>query len=226
MVHGIQSRRATFIASKEWIDVPFSGSRPSIMQQLIDISAILPSLLEQADQLVGLSYVLLTTKLPGLWESFLGLLSKLKSWEKALDAQSMWSQSSHSDLRSSNLGPNLWFTDITMANFYTHIWAFQIICILELHRLADLQDATSWNLPESSSDIHSMSQKICLSMKYLLQDGMRLFGPASALLPLQTAYKVYNEDRHRYTRELRYIERTVDCLVEKGLRSSPYTIYG
>lgn len=226
MVQSIQSRRATFIASKEWIDIPFSNSQPSSMQQLIDLSAILPSLLEQADQLVNASSSLLTTKLSGLWESFLGLFSKLQSWERALHAQSMWSQCLDSDLESSNLGPNLWFTDITMANFYTHIWAFQIICVLELSRLADLQDATSWNLPESSFDLYSMSQKICLSMKYLLQDEMRLFGPASALLPLQTAYKVYNEDRRRYSRELRYIERTADCLVEKGLRSTPYIIYG
>jgi hypothetical protein len=231
MVQNVQSRKATFIASKEWIDIPFSTSRPSLMQQLINLSANLPSFLEHSDQFVAAPCAAHITQLSHLWESFSALFSQLETWEEALHEQSIWSQPLGSNSRPSLTGICLWFSDITMANFYTHIWAFQIICTLELNRLAylvhrlDLQGSKSWNLPKSSTSIQAVSRKICLSMEYLLQNDMKLFGPASAMLPLQTAYKVFNMDRHEYTREIKYIEGIVDCLVGKGLRSTPYIIY-
>lgn len=231
MVQSVQSRKATFIASKEWIDIPFSTYQPSLMQQLINLSANLPSLLEQSDQFVEALCEPYTTQISNLWESFLNLFSKLENWEKTLHEQSMWSQPLNSNPRSSLLGTCLWFSDITMANFYTHIWAFQIICTLELNRLSylvqklDLQGLRSWDLPKSSTSIQAVSRKICLSMEYLLQDDMKLFGPASAMLPLEMAYKVFNMDRHKFTCEIKYIEGIVDCLVEKGLRSTPYMVY-
>jgi hypothetical protein len=201
------------------------------MQQLINISANLPSFLEQADQIMEAPCELRTTQLSNLWQSFSNLFSQLENWEKVLHKQSMCSQPLDSNSEPSLLGVCLWFSDITMANFYTHIWAFQIVCILELKHLAclvrklDLQGLESWNLPKSSISIQAVSRKICLSMEYLLKDDMKLFGPASTILPLQTAYKVFSMDRHEYMSEIKYIEGIVDCLVEKGLRSIPCIFY-
>src|SRR4051794_1127040 len=44
MLQAFQSRTATFISSNEWIRIPFSSRRPSLMQTLISQAARLPSL--------------------------------------------------------------------------------------------------------------------------------------------------------------------------------------
>lgn len=226
MVQSVQSRKSAFIASKDWIDIPFSASPPSLMQQLINVSLVLPSLLERVDHLTEMSSALQNSEVSDLWHSFLHLFSRLEIWEESLHGQWMWSQPFSSDSRPSLLGADIWFTDITKANFYMHLWAFQIICILELNHLADVHTACrSWILPKGFANIQEASRKIYRSMKYLLQDEMRLFGPASAMLPLQTAYKVFSADKCKYTCELEYLRRIVDCLVEKGLRSTPDMVY-
>ena len=225
MVQSVQSRKSAFMASKDWIDIPFSASPPSLMQQLINVTLVLPSLLERVDNLAELSITPQNSEVSDLWQSFLNLDSRLEDWEESLHEQSMWSQPLDSDSRPPLLGADIWFTDITMANFYMHIWAFQIICILELSHLASVHTSTSWTLPKGPKTIQAASRKICLSMNYLLQDEMKLFGPASAMLPLQTAYKVFSEDKCKYTCELKYLEGIVDCLVKKGLKSTPDIVY-
>jgi hypothetical protein len=228
MVQSVQSRKRTFIASKEWIDIPFSTCRPSLMQQLINLAASLPSFLEQSDQLAEAPCEADSTQLSHLWKSFSTLSSHLEAWEESLYGQSIWTQPLGSSSRPSLSSACLWFSDITMANFYTHLWAFQIICILELNHLASLAhelDLHGWELPKGSTSIQAVSRKICLSMEYLLQDDMKLFGPASTILPLQTAYKVFNADKRAYMLEIKCIEGIVNCLVEKGLRSTPFMVF-
>ena len=195
------------------------------MQQLINVSLVLPSLLERVDQLSDTPSELRAAETADLQQSLISLFSRLQTWEESLHGQSMWSQPLDSNPRPLPFGADIWFTSISMANFYMHIWAFQVICLLELRRLPDLPTFGSRTLPKSPSTIQVSSRKICLSMNYLLQDDMKLFGPGSAMLPLQTAYKVFNEDRCKYKSELRYLERIVECLIKRGLRSTPDFIY-
>ncbi|KAJ6044344.1 hypothetical protein N7499_006848 [Penicillium canescens] len=238
MVQAIQSRKATFIASKEWIEIPLSTCNPSLMQQLINLVAKLPFLLEEADRFIRTPCETESAQVSKLWDDYIELLLQLERWEEALNCErpGFWAQSSHSTLRiPSPPGTPLWFTNITMANFWAHMWAFQVICAVELGRLeASFQNWGSQPFKQgrffcsedSQRNIQSISRKICLGMEYLVQDDMKLFGPASAILPLETAYKVFNKDNQSSMREMMYIERIVDCLVEKGLQSTPYLVYG
>lgn len=67
---------------------------------------------------------------------------------------------------------------------------------------------------------------ICSSMSYLFQDEMKLFGPASALLPAQIAYAWF--DRHRACNQsgIDYITGVVAQFVQKGLLSAPRLVFG
>lgn len=62
-------------------------------------------------------------------------------------------------------------------------------------------------------------------MGYLVQDDFKLFGPASAMLPLQTAYKVLITNEQKNNLHVTYVKELVQWLVEKGMRSAPYVIY-
>jgi hypothetical protein len=66
---------------------------------------------------------------------------------------------------------------------------------------------------------------ICSSISYLSQDGIKLFGPASALFPAQIAYAWF--ERHRaYNRSgLEFIEGVISQFVQKGLLSAPRLVY-
>jgi hypothetical protein len=62
-------------------------------------------------------------------------------------------------------------------------------------------------------------------MGYLVQDDLKVFGPASAMLPLQTAYEVFIADKKKNMLHIIYIKELVERLVEKGIRSAPCIIY-
>lgn len=205
------------------------------MQSLISEAATLPSMLQQTDQLLA---SLDEAKAIGLCNSYLGLLSKMQRWEISLqtkDPESLCIRSSYSNSRElASGGHSLWFPNITLANVYTHLWSFRIICALELICLVSLfpsmkRQAFMPSLYLSAQNVQehteALAVHICFSMEYLIQDDMRLFGPASTLLPLQSAYRVFIADRHKNFQHIAYIEGVVDRLVEKGIRSAPYLIY-
>jgi hypothetical protein len=238
LVQAIQARKAVFIASKEWIETPLATCSPSLMQQLISVAARLPLLLEEADRFTNAPCEIESAQVSKLWDAFIELLSQLDKWEEALTCESpgFWTQSSHSTLRiPSPPGTPLCFSNITMANFWTHMWAFQVTCVLELGSLETwfqnwgsepFENRALFFSEDSRRNIQAISCKICLGMEYLVQDDMKLFGPASTMLPLEIAYKGLNKEKRTNMRAMVYIERVVDCLAAKGLQSAPYIVYG
>jgi len=123
-----------------------------------------------------------------------------------------------------------------MANVYTNLWAFRIICFSELERLAehfpcfDLTQDIPLSKPLNLKHIHTykteLAKQICLSMEYLLRDEMGLFGPASTYFPLQVAYETFLEDEGIAQKEgVKFVEGVVLRLVQKGLRSAPVLVF-
>ncbi|KAJ5713541.1 uncharacterized protein N7483_010722 [Penicillium malachiteum] len=120
-----------------------------------------------------------------------------------------------------------------MANVLTHLWAFQITCATEIERLAPLaldcvfnthisafEDPFISNLVENKEQMIDLGRKIYLSMDYLLQDEMELFGPASTFYPLRVAYQRFKASQPESTGDIAYIENIVDRLAQKGLLAS------
>lgn len=206
------------------------------MQALLSQTACIPSLLQQTDTLLASRHEATLDQATTLCDAYLELLSVMERWEQFLQYNypgSMWDCSSDPN---TSLPPDhcLWFPDITMANVYTHLWTFRIICAVELGRLSSLfpltgrQYSTACNY-FSSRGIQGhnefLAALICRCMEYLVQDGAKLFGPLSAMLPLQTAYKVYIADKQKNSPHVAYIKDLVERLIRKGIRSAPYMIY-
>jgi hypothetical protein len=235
MLQALQSRTSTFIASKEWSEIPFSIYQPSPMQCLITETAALPTLLRQTDQLLMSASE--TNHVRELCNAYLEILSRLESWEASFrdtTSPQFWTCSTNPSSRApAPLDLCLWFPNITMANVYTHLWSFRIICVSEVSQLVSLFPSVGWCdsrmstfIPDNCWEfLRSLSLQICSSMEYLMQDDLRLFGPMSSMLPLRTAYKVLIGDKNGQNQHIAYIKKLVEWLVGKRIRSAPYMVY-
>lgn len=239
-----QLRQPTFLASTSWTDVPFSKFSASPMQSLLNKAAIIPSLMSQSDLLLDkVHQANFGFELKDLFNRFADALIDLERWEmdycQEADRWCYWPSNiavSPATEHYISYGKPLWYTNVTMANVYTNLWAIRIICFSELERLAAhlpscqvTQDIPLLR-PLKLKHIHTyktaLAKQICLSMEYLLRDEMGLFGPASTYFPLQVAYETFLEDEGTMRKEgVAFVQSVVLRLVQKGLRSAPVLVF-
>ena len=180
----------------------------------------IPSILEKLDGSrstpVNQQNTIASDALVGLVE----VLEHLQLWHReTLDAYSgpMWWVKSGTDDET-----HVWFCSITMANCLTHFWAFWIICVTNIRQLReehpDLRERgihVDGQPPESefiTERLLRRANRIILSVEFLTQDKMKLFGVASAFLPLQTACSLLEDSDSRsraaYSRRYRTISQS------------------
>ena len=132
--------------------------------------------------------------------------------------------------------PLFWDPNVTMANAFTHIWAFRIVCLSELKRFITLlpshgQEQPIWigqldmNYDDIQAQIIAFAKNISLSMVYLLQEEMGLFGPTSTIFPLRIAYQVYKSLGSGQQADIAYLEGIVEQLDQKGLKSARALVF-
>ncbi|KAF9888459.1 hypothetical protein FE257_008566 [Aspergillus nanangensis] len=236
MIHAIQARKAIFLAAHSWTSIPFAFFSPSPMQSLLNQVATLPSLLERIDRLPDRESMSFGPEVNDIFESLVDILHRLDKWESALHSDTAtplyWDRDENRDLCFTKVA--IWFPNITMANVFTHIWTFRGVALFEMERLIDIFPRLRIDYSTILTDLHfdhvrstvaEYSQKICQSMEYLMQDEMRLFGPASTLLPLQMAYRAFTSDPVKNEEGVHFIDDIVAGLVKKGLRSVPVLIF-
>ncbi|GKZ26046.1 hypothetical protein AbraIFM66951_005084 [Aspergillus brasiliensis] len=236
MINAIQYRTPSFLESDNWKTTPFAILSPSPMQSLLSHAAALPLILHRMDKISGSdAHIQDQYEATCIFNSFDDLLGSLNEWEnsESNNATSPLYWYRDQDTGASTI-PCIWFPSITMANAITHIWTFRIICIYEMERLASslpqpnfdylriLKEYHVENVQESSE---GLMRRICESMEYLLQEEMKLFGPASTILPLQVAYAVVTVNGNQQNAELAVLKKIVDRLVSKGLQSFPTLIF-
>ena len=207
------------------------------MQSLLSEAAAIPSLLQQIDMLCNDPCQDSSHGVARLLRYLMAALNNLEKWEIRLQTENTephyWSVSPDTRVTElSSTGRYIWFSNITMANVYTHLWAFRIICLSEIIKLTSLfppllDKSSSWqsDYNNTQENMIALSKQICVSMEYLIQDGMRLFGPASTFFPLQTAYRTFQMDKLQQRENIIYIEGIVDRLVRKGLQSAPHIVF-
>lgn len=209
------------------------------MQSLLSEAAAIPSLLQQIDILHNDLYQGSSHDVANLLRHFMAAFDNFENWEVYLRTENAeahyWSVSP--DMQFTGASPHdgyIWYPNITMANVYTHLWAFRIICLSEINNLVSLSPSiihrnqlSSWqfDFDNIQEDMIALSKQICMSMEYLIQDEMRLFGPASTFFPLQTAYRTFQLDELRHRENLIRIEGIVGRLVKKGLQSAPHIVF-
>jgi hypothetical protein len=214
MIVAIQLSEPTFLSLSEWLITPFRVHQPSPMQQLLSCVACLPSLLYKARRLEdgGLDAESTASSPQEVWNSLFLLILALKSWvqslETELDGPLYWTRndaccgSVREHLESSNDPfPPLWFPNVWIANAMTHLWTFEVIIITKM-KVLETAFAESLKYSDRSNyipqdDVIELSTLICRSMQYLIQDSMKLYGPASTSLPLWTAKSAFKAAESR-----------------------------
>ncbi|PYH64411.1 uncharacterized protein BO88DRAFT_429748 [Aspergillus vadensis CBS 113365] len=235
MINAIQCRTPSFLGSDNWKTTPFAILSPSPMQSLLSQAAALPMILHTLDNLSGpdasdeSQY-----ECKRILNCFDDLLKGLNQWEACESNIATSPLYWYRDQDAEEI-PCIWFPSITMANAITYIWAFRIICLCEMERLSSSLPQPSFEYLRILKEQHiesvqisseTLMRRICESMEYLLQDEMKLFGPASTILPLQVAYAVATMNGTQHNVELGILKRIVERLVLKGLQSFPMLIFG
>lgn len=213
------------------------------MQSLLNEVVILPALLHQSDSVLGSLAQGHSSDINKIPRSFINVLIRLDEWEAVLqkgDQPCYWrcgyvSPAVESTTSDDTHLPLFWYPNITMANSFTHLWAFRIICLSELRRYIahflgrDQQPISTghpfMNYDNIQAQMITFAKSISLSMVYLLQEEMRLFGPASTIFPLQMAYKIYKSHGSGQQAEIAYLEGIVDELHQKGLKSARALVF-
>lgn len=212
------------------------------MHTLFNQVAIVPTYLHQIDKMSenpGQTDPSATTM---LFSALANILVGLENWEISLQRQTgspcYWPRVTDSQPKDRTLQTQdtaLWFPNVTMANVFTHIWAFRITCMTELEKLAllfpwlilgEMSLTTQCHLHHVQNHTLALSNQICSSMEYLMQDEMKLFGPASTFFPLQTVYHKFKADESQQANIIARCQEIVDRLVDKGLQSAPIIVFG
>lgn len=229
-MQAIQQRQPVFLALPAWINIPFSIFDPSLMQQLLNQAVMLPSLLHEADTVIQSPELRChPARINQILDLFISYASRLDDWESTLCADGCPPYWPHGNAKERPLP--FWYPNITLANAFTYLWALKIICMAEIKRIATYlppklpKESLSpgqlhLSLAENGLLMIVLARQIYLSMDYLLQDEMELFGPSSTFFPLKVAYQIFKEDAIGNKVEIACIERIVDRLDQKGLLSA------
>lgn len=237
----MRDRQPTFLATSTWITVPFSINAPTPTQELYSEVAAIPSILQQIDILNRKSSSENGSALRGLIRSLFETSRQLRVWGNSLCLNTIPLFTSFSGLqpnfinipqKSSN---PIWFPNISIANGITHCWSVQLFCLLEIDKILSTLPGCTGIPVESSEEITTITIRaegdrlaflICLSFRYLFQDAMKLFGPASALFPAQIAYAWFERHRDCNQSGICFIKGVVTQFVQKGLLSAPRLVFG
>ncbi|KAK3336260.1 hypothetical protein B0T19DRAFT_409015 [Cercophora scortea] len=236
IVLAVLSRKATFLATRRWRDVPFSETAPSALQAVMSEGALIPGILERLDSLARLPRESALPVAAEVLRAFLDSIDRLDRWERSFQSSTLCPSFWPMPAAAHNNGrPSIWFPDVTTANALTHFWAFQVICLSGISKVTasypELEfKCQSLNNPRESTETSRttrfretvrLSIKICQSIKYLLQDEMKLFGPTSVVLPLRIAYDTFEAGGSRTEEELVWCKDILAGIVAKGYRFVP-----
>lgn len=136
------------------------------------------------------------TSAQGIMEELLNVLQYLAQREEALKKET----TAHRWLPIFPVQQDwpIQFSDIITGNFFTHLWAFQMICthnIIDLTlRYPCLPKPTGMRGLDDLLNVKTINQLALLtfrSIEFLLQRDFKLYGAASIILPLKTACDVF-----------------------------------
>jgi hypothetical protein len=200
------SEKATFLASDEWKTIPFQHNGPSSMQGFLSQAATIPEIMQKADLLnVETLEKDGIHRLIELSDIATQLEASAITFEIEPNAPAYWPSSPRSNV-AGNGYPHLCFSDLNAANAFTHLWAFEIVC---LSKITELQ--TAFPCLENMGDSYfgddilikpnmrrqrcvDLAINICQSMKYMVREEWMMYGPSCAAFPVRMAFEVLEMD--------------------------------
>lgn len=191
LIHAFAFRQSTFLANDCWLSVPFSTCRPSYLQYLLNSTIELPAILAIIDGLYNLPEAERTSTAQRALDDLGTVMDRLSETQQMLEDHGLELMPIH----PTNKLEILQFPSITAANLYTHLWAFELLCVLYIKRLISmvpyLVQGFSSRIDEVTLNAKE-SQCITLilrSTEFLMKEDFRLYGAASVVLPLEVASK-------------------------------------
>jgi hypothetical protein len=219
LIHAFAFRQSTFLAMDCWLSIPFSTCPPSYLQHLLSSTIGLPEILGIIDGLSSLPEE----------ESVLTAQRAFETLSAAMDGLAETRQMLEDDcldlmpIHPTNRLEILHFPSITAANLYTHLWAFELLCILHIRRLIAMfpfpVQGLSLRIDEATLDVKEEQCIILIlrSTEYLMKEDFRLYGAASVVLPLGVASEALRCRLGRERGELHYWHtRVVSFVSGKG----------
>ncbi|KAI9146915.1 hypothetical protein HJFPF1_12943 [Paramyrothecium foliicola] len=213
-------RENTFLADKRWLTVPFSQSGTAPLQNLFRELSSLSSTLNEVDELLKTpstssfaSACLLFPKFGQFLDSLLDLEETVKNGDGDVD----WLP-----LYPLQTGTNIWFPNITSANFFTHLWALRILCIYRMTQLVSrFPSLGAQIMPRHQAAISvdmvvHLSSLILRSMDFLVSDEFKLSGAASTIMPLYVVRDFIKKEGTRNDELYAWQQRVVQTLRSMG----------
>jgi hypothetical protein len=167
------------------------------LQNMMTKATTLPSILRKIDYANTTSSSFSVDTARDALSELVRILTLLSQWSQSSDTVShgyKWVP-----LSSYENAIGLWFPNITAANAYTHFWAFWVMCVENIRQLkSDFLDLETASLDVNGQSLENILMvgeivEICgwllQGVEFLIQDEFKLFGVASTVLPVKTAYE-------------------------------------
>ncbi|KAM5341489.1 hypothetical protein ACJ41O_014520 [Fusarium nematophilum] len=187
------NRRNNFLADQAWTSIPFSFYTASPLQSLFTDVFPLAAILGTIDGLCDLPADQALGIATQTVEQLIDILHLLSHRDQTFKADAR-------ELPTFPAEPDspLIFPTIIAANYSTHLWAFELICIHNIIKLTSnfpcIPRSTEKKGVRDLLSVGTIIQLACWSFKgveFLLQDEFKLFGAASITLPLKTACDMF-----------------------------------
>ncbi|RSL72171.1 hypothetical protein CEP53_001202 [Fusarium sp. AF-6] len=196
VIQAFFARRKHFLSDPAWTSIPFEFYIPSPLQSLFTEVLPLAAILGRIDDLRDAPNNQAIANVQEIVEELLDMLQYLAHKGKALKEET----TAHRWLPIFPIQEDLpiQFPDIIAGNFFTHLWAFQMICAHNILSLISkypcLSTATEMKGIDDLLHVKMINQLALLSFRsieFLLKEEFKLFGAASIILPLKTACDVF-----------------------------------
>ncbi|CBY02475.1 predicted protein [Plenodomus lingam JN3] len=230
LFQALAARKSTFLAQENWLRIPFRHHPPSAIQALISDGAVIPSIMEAIDILPTLPWYAAVMKAHQLKAKLEMVLGRLSRWNDRFGRDISESPGpilkADSPQAFENGARSFWFPSLVAANVHTHMWAFEIVSLVELDKLTpylpgekDVVSTPDQDEEPPFARITTLASKICQCMEYLLQEDLKLFGPAAALFPLNIAYEVLSKDEEGNKQLIARCWQYFDLIRHRGISS-------
>lgn len=240
LLDAIHNRMPTFLEQEKWKLIPFSESAPSHIQQLINKTTVLPSILERIDILLCSDNESSHSKAEEIQMDLYSVLLDHDKWENTFasgyEGPISWpvlanftelDSDSPTDVGVASVFPtSIFFPNITVANTMIHYWSFTVVILSSLQTVYAFLQSSGLDCPSRTSQCSyeilqarklDLASKICQSMEYLMQKEMKLYGPASTFQPLAIAKKVFRDAGTDGQRQYDWCQQLARLLVKRGL---------
>ncbi|KAF4452387.1 Isoflavone reductase family [Fusarium albosuccineum] len=196
------TRRKHLLSDHSWTSIPFSIYAASPLQALFTEAFPLAAILERMDILQGFTIAQAMPDAQQILEEILYIFQSLVHREQILHGEA----ATHRwfPIFPAQSEQPIQFPSISVANYFTHLWAFQVICadsiIKLLTRYPCLSTPKEIMEPEELPSVEMIKQLACWcfrSIKFLIQKEFKLFGEASTSLIIKTycdMFRAYGDD--------------------------------